>query len=375
MSVEWIWQQPGWPRFVWNDETLAPLLADCRVAQGRLLGMASAISEAELKQGELNTLLQNIVTSSRIEGEQLDETAVRSSLAKRLGLAAPAQGKPSSRSEGLAEMMLDATQHYDAPLDLKRLNWWHTLLFPEEQTRLLYPRLIIGALRDGPMEVISGPDYRRKVHFVAPPEDRLQQQLASFLEWFGDSKHAGAIDSLLRAGIAHFWFVTIHPYEDGNGRITRALTDLALAQAESHAIRLYTMSASILDDRNGYYDILEHSQKSGLDITPWLSWFLHTLKTSLEQALARIGAVLVRARYWASRQALDLLPEQRRFLFRMLEDLDGDRSPAFSAKNYRAITHVTKPTATRHLQDLVKKGCIVGVDVGRGPGAKYALAL
>lgn len=376
MSVEWIWQRPDWPAFTYNEPALAPLIKACRDMQSRLLGAAGAINERARQQQELIALLDNIINSSKIEGEQLDVASVRSSLAKRLGVHAETQARRTRRSEGLAELMLDITEHYEQSLDITRLKRWHTLLFPTPQESYLHHAIVIGDLRsDAPMRVVSGPETRQTVHFEAPPRAGLEKQLEQFLAWFEDTHHASRIDPLLRGGIAHFWFVTIHPFEDGNGRLTRAITDLALAQAEHTAIRLYSMSEQIFADRNGYYDILETSQKSGLDITPWLTWFLTTLKLSIEQALKRIGATIVRARFWERIKDVHLMPEQRKFLVRIMEDLESDQTLTFSAKNYRAITKVSKPTASRHLSDLLEKACIRNISSGRGPGAKYELAL
>ncbi|RDS82617.1 Fic family protein [Dyella psychrodurans] len=376
MSVEWIWQQPHWPKFTWVSEDFASLLAECHQSQGKLLGMAGTVDKDDLAKRELNTLLQNIVNSSKIEGEHLNEDAIRSSLAKRLGVVEAGSTRPSLASEGLAELILDATTNYDAPLDLDRLKWWHTLLFPGDQASYVHKPILVGALRkEDPMQVVSGPENRRRVHFEAPPSAKVGRELQSFLKWFESTRESSDIDPFVRAAIAQFWFVTIHPFEDGNGRMARALTDLALSQAEHQSIRLYSMSLSILNDRVGYYNVLESCQKSGMDITPWLVWFLKTLKNSLDEALARIAAVVARMRFWRDHEATELQPEQRRFLTRMLRELDENESPTFSARNYRNITSVSKPTASRHLADLIAKGCIVGVDSGKGPGARYKLAL
>lgn len=303
----WIWQQPDWPQFNWQAEALAPLLRSCSQAQGRLLGMFGAVGSDTEVQSSLDAMLQNIVTSSAIEGEQLNVGSVRSSLARRLGLHE--EGRTTSRSEGLAELLLDATHAHQEPLDEQRLFTWHRWLFPTDDQLLARP-LHIGALRgEEPMQVVSGRIDRPTVHFEAPPRAGLEAQLADFLAWFESSRRDASLDPFLRAGIAHFWFVTLHPFDDGNGRLTRAITDLALAQGEQQAIRFYAMSASILDDRAGYYRILEASQKGGLDITKWLQWFLETLLKSLEQALARIDRVLVKARFWQAHRSQTLSAE------------------------------------------------------------------
>ncbi len=366
----WIWQQPDWPHFHWQAERLAPLLRACAQAQGRLIGMASAVSADTDAQNSLDALLQNIVTSSAIEGEQLNVGSVRSSLARRLGLVA--EGRPSARSEGLAELQLDATGGHDRPLTLERLFSWHRWLFPAEDP-LLLSRIHVGQLRgDDPMQVVSGRLDQPTVHFEAPPRAGLEQQLEAFLQWFDTSRNDAGLDPLLRAGIAHFWFVTLHPFDDGNGRLTRAITDLALAQAERQAIRLYAMSASILDDRAGYYRILETSQKGAQDITHWLEWFLHTLLCSLEQARTRIDRLLAKARFWQEHRESMLSPEQIKVLNRLLDGGERGFEGGISAAQYQAVAQVSKATATRHLGDLLEKGCLTRLP-GGGRSTRYQI--
>ena len=372
-DTRWIWQQPDWPHFRWQAERLAPLLRDCAQAQGRLLGMAGAVGGEFSAQSELDALLQNIVTSSAIEGEQLNVGSGRSSLARRLGLEADGDSRVSARSEGLAELMLDATQHFQQPLTLDRLRHWHRLLFSEQDRDLLPRHIRIGALRgDEPMQVVSGRLDRPTVHFEAPPRDGLELQLAAFLDWFAASRSDVGLDPLLRAGIAHFWFVTLHPFDDGNGRLTRAITDLALAQAERQALRFYAMSASILDDRQGYYRILEASQKAALEITPWLEWFLHTLLRTLQQALARIDRVLAKSRFWQQHRLLALSAEQIKVLNRLLDGGERGFEGGISAAQYQTVAKVSKATATRHLGDLLDKGCLVRLP-GGGRSTRYQI--
>ena len=369
-SPRWIWQQPDWPHFHWQAETLAPLLRDCQQAQGRLLGMAGAVAGDAQAQDELDTLLQNIVTSSAIEGEQLNVASVRSSLARRLGVVTVNDGPSTPRSEGLAELMLDATQHYDAPLDLPRLLHWHQWLFPAQES-LLPQHIRIGSLRgEEPMQVVSGRIDHPVVHFEAPPREGLEQQVDAFLDWLVQSRADAALDPLLRAGIAHFWFVTLHPFDDGNGRLTRAITDLALAQAEHQAIRFYAMSASILADRADYYRVLETSQKAGLDITHWLEWFLRTLYDSLQQALQRIDRVLAKARFWQQHHHHVLSTEQIKVLNRLLDGGERGFEQGISAAKYQSVAKVSKATATRHLADLLEKGCLIRLP-GGGRSTRY----
>lgn len=369
-SPFWIWQQPAWPRFTWQNEAIAPLLRNCIDMQGRLLGKIGSVDALSECQNMLDTLLQNIVTSSAIEGEQLNVGSVRSSLARRLGIEEP--GPTNARSEGLAELMLDATQGYDRPLTLQRLYTWHQWLFPLAQGTLS-KAILVGQLRDEmPMQVISGRLDKPTVHFEAPPRDGLEAQLNEFLEWFANSRDSASLDPLLRAGIAHFWFVTLHPFDEGNGRLTRAITDLALAQGERQAIRFYAMSASILEDRAGYYQVLENSQKGDLDITRWLSWFLATLLRSLEQALANIDRILAKARFWQAHRLDGLLPEQVKVLNRLLDGGPRGFEEGINAAQYQAVAKVSKATATRHLTDLLAKACLVRMP-GGGRSTRYRI--
>jgi Fic family protein len=371
--LRWIWQQPDWPHFHWQSERLAHLLRECVQAQGQLLGMSSSAGREFSAQSELDALLQNIVTSSAIEGEQLNVGSVRSSLARRLGIEQVDGSRVSKRSEGLAELMLDATQHFDQPLTLARLLHWHEWLFPAQDNDFIQQRVHVGALRGNePMQVVSGRLDRPTVHFEAPPRHGLEQQLEAFLDWFEISRAQAQLDPLLRAGIAHFWFVTLHPFDDGNGRLTRAITDLALAQAEDQAIRFYAMSASILDDRSGYYRALETSQKATLDITDWLEWFLQTLLRSLQQAMPRIESVLGKARFWQKHRGLTLSAEQAKVLNRLLDGGENGFEAGISAVQYQAVAKVSKATATRHLAELLDKGFLIRLP-GGGRSTRYRI--
>jgi Fic family protein len=374
MAPHWIWQQPDWPDFNWQAERLAPLLRECVQAQGQLMGMAGSVDSSISAQNELDALLQNIVTSSAIEGEQLNVGSVRSSLARRLGLESLDGDKVSQRSEGLAQLMLDATQHFAEPLTLERLLDWHEWLFPDQDTELVRRSIRVGALRgDEPMQVVSGRLDRPTVHFEAPPRQGLERQLDTFLSWFTASQNQPTLDPLLRAGIAHFWFVTLHPFDDGNGRLTRTLTDLALAQGEAQAIRFYAMSASILEDRSGYYRVLETSQKATTDITEWLEWFLQTLLRSLQQAMARIENVLGKARFWLAHREADLSAGQIKVLNRLLDGGERGFADGISASQYQAVATVSKATATRHLSELLEKGYLRRLP-GGGRNTRYQIS-
>jgi Fic family protein len=392
--LRWIWQHPAWPHFVWQDHTLMPLLREVSLLQGELLGRIKGSDDGLQAQLSLDAMLQNIIHSSSIEGEKLNVESVRSSLALRMDLPLP-QTRRDARSEGLAQIMFDATDKLDAPLDLARLLQWHEWLFVAQEGAhpLLHAAITGGQLRGtAPMQVVSGrmdgENGRQTVHFEAPPRALLEPQLDAFLAWFNATDNSAQMppsDPLLRAGIAHFWFVTLHPFEDGNGRLTRALTDLALAQGERQSIRLYAMSAAILLDRNGYYHILEQSQRlhepsEPLDLTPWLAWFLKTLRTALQQALAQMERVLEKSRYWLQHRERGLSSEQVKVLNRLLDGdqitLSGQDRGGFvdgiSASQYQKVAKVSKATATRHLADLVEKGCLVRLE-GGGRSTRYKL--
>ena len=374
MAPHWIWLQPDWPNLNWQAERLAPLLRECVQAHGRLMGMASSVGSSLNAQSELDALLQNIVTSSAIEGETLNVGSVRSSLARRLGLEQLDGDHVSQISEGLAQLMLDATQHAAQPLTLERLLRWHEWLFPAPESDLAARPIHVGALRgDEPMQVVSGRLHNPTVHFEAPPRLGLQQQLDTFLAWFEASQHQDGLDPLLRAGIAHFWFVTLHPFDDGNGRLTRTLTDLALAQGEAQAVRFHAMSASILEDRAGYYRVLESSQKSTTDITEWLEWFLKTLLRSLQQAMIRIESVLGKARFWQAHRWSALKAEQTNVLNRLLDGGERGFEQGISAAQYQAVAKVSKATATRHLAELMEKGCLRRLP-GGGRSTRYQIS-
>jgi Fic family protein len=369
----WIWQHLDWPHFHWQPGRLAALLRECSHSQGKLLGMLGSAGQVASAQNELDALLQNILTSSAIEGEQLNVGSVRSSLARRLGLEATKASQVSRRSEGLADLMMDATEQFAKPFTYSRLMHWHYLLFPTSQASVFTREITVGGLRgDEQMQVVSGRLDRPTVHFEAPPRAGLKQALDDFLEWFELSRSQAELDPFIRAGVAHFWFITLHPFDDGNGRLTRAITDLALAQGDHHAIRFYAMSASILEDRQGYYNALESSQKATLDITDWLEWFLRTLLRSLQEAMARIDRVLSKTRFWDHHRGAALSAEQTKVLNRLLDGGERGFEQGISAAQYQAVAKVSKATATRHLADLLEKNCLIRLP-GGGRSTRYQI--
>lgn len=376
----WIWQHSDWPHFTWQADALAPLLRQVTLAQGALLGRTQGSEPALRTEFTLDALLQNIVNSSAIEGETLNVGSVRSSIARRLGLAEGNENPPEARSEGLAQIMWDATTQLDAPLSEARLLQWHAWLFAGDNG-FLGRKIRIGGWR-GPdaMQVVSGRIDRPTVHFEAPPREGLEARITGFVEWFNASRSDASLDPLLRAALAHFWFVTLHPFDDGNGRLTRALTDLALAQGEQQSIRFYAMSVAILAERKAYYAQLEAAQKmqataAPLDLTPWLSWFLTTLLTAIQSASAQINRVLGKSRFWQQHRAQGLSAEQVKVLNRLLDGDQPDRGGfehGISAAQYQAVAKVSKATATRHLADLLARGCLVKLP-GGGRSTRYQI--
>lgn len=381
--TDWIWQHPQWPQFGWQSDELAPLLRQTTHAQGALLGRARHSAPAVQAEFSLDALLQNIVNSSAIEGERLNVASVRSSLARRLGLDA-GNAKPEARSEGLARIMWDATTQLDSPLSSTRLKQWHGWLFAGDDG-FLGQKIRIGEWRGNePMQVVSGRIDQPTVHYEAPPRADLERQIDEFIDWFNASRDDQRLDPLLRAAIAHFWFVTLHPFDDGNGRITRALTDLALAQGEQQSIRFYAMSVAILADRKGYYQQLENGQRlaspasdgTAIDLTPWLRWFLLTLQNAIANAETQIDRVLGKSRFWQQHQQKILNAEQIKLLNRLLDGDQPDR-PGFplgiSAAQYQSLAKVSKATATRHLSDLLEKSCLIKLP-GGGRNTRYQIA-
>lgn len=367
---KWIWQQDDWPRFRWRDDTVQPLLHRFRVEQGRLLGQFDAIGAEHGPRITLDILLQSIVASSAIEGEQLDEQSVRSSLARRLGLDTKNPYPVTAQSEGLAEIALAASDNLDRPMTRKQLFEWHHLLFPAGG-KTFAGEIRVGQLRgDAPMQVVSGRIDRPTVHFEAPPHSVLDAELDMFLRWFEESRQNTALDPLLRAAVCHFYFVTLHPFDDGNGRLARALTELALSQADDQGLRLYAMSATTLRERRGYYAALEKCQRENMDITVWTEWFLKTLIAAVQDALNQIASILDKARFWQQYGQAGLSVTQTKVLNRLLDGGERGFEHGISASQYCKVAKVSKATATRHLADLLAKGCLEKLP-GGGRNTRY----
>lgn len=365
--MAYIHEREDWPKFRWQDQALAASLAEVRHRQGRLIGRMEALGFKLREEAVLRTLTEDVIKSSEIEGEELDVDQVRSSIARRLGMDVAGLVPAERDVEGVVEMMLDATQRYDQPLTQDRLFGWHAALFPTGRSGMT--KIIVGDWRDdssGPMQVVSGPIGREKVHYEAPTADRVSQEMTAFIEWL-DTKHD--IDPVIIAAIAHLWFVTIHPFEDGNGRIARAIADLALARSEQSAQRFYSMSSQIRAERNRYYDLLEATQKGDLDITPWLQWFLECLDRAFDKADDTLSAVMDKARYWDAIKDQPLNERQQRVLNRLLDGFEGKLTSSKWAK----LTKSSQDTASRDIDDLIRKGILVRGAAG-GRSTSYELA-
>jgi len=357
----------GWPHFRWSQERLAKRFAAVRHQQGRLIGRMERLGFTLRAEATLQTRTEEVLKSSEIEGEVLDRDQVRSSVARRLGMDIGALTPADRHVDGVVEMILDATERYDMPLTAERLFGWHAALFPTGRSGMT--KITVGAWRNarsGPMQVVSGPIGRERVHYEAPIASRLKKEMRAFLDWFNTEN---AIDPVLKAGIAHLWFVTIHPFDDGNGRIARAIADQALARSEKSAQRFYSVSAQIRQERNSYYDILEATQKGDLDITPWLEWFLGCLDRAFGGAETILAVVLTKARFWELHAGASLNDRQRTIINRLLDGFEGK----LTSSKWAMLTKCSQDTALRDIDDLVQRG-ILTKDAAGGRSTSYSLA-
>jgi len=362
----YIHQLKDWPDFTWDTDALLTRLGEVRYRQGNILGLMSQAGFKLQETALLETLTLDVTKSSEIEGEKLNTEQVRSSIARRLGIEAGGT-IPADRSvEGVVEMMLDATQKFKDELTEDRLFDWHAALFPTGRSGM--QKITVGGWRTpeaGPMQVLSGAMGKEKVHFEAPEAELLPNEMNRFLTWFN---RAPDTDPVIKAAVAHLWFVTIHPFDDGNGRITRALTDLLLARADGTPQRFYSMSAQILQEKNAYYDILEHTQKGSLDITAWLSWFLECLFNAMDHTEQTLKAVSARNSFWERHRETPLNERQQKMLNTLLDDFFGNLTTAKWAK----MTKSSPDTALRDIQDLIEKR-ILEKEPGGSKNTTYAL--
>lgn len=361
-----IWQSADWPEWRYDLGALAEPMARASRAQGVLMGRLADAGLGDRDRSSLTALSEEVLKTSGIEGENLDAASVRSSIARRLGIDIGALTPADRHVEGLVDMVLDATAKAGAPLTRERLFGWHAALFPTGYSGL--SRLRAGAWRDdakGPMQVVSGPLGRERVHVEAPPAARLEADMQRFLDWVNNPP---TDPSLIRAGLGHLWFVTLHPFDDGNGRIARAIGDLLLARADGSPQRFYSLSAQIYRERKAYYAILERTQRGSLDVTPWLAWFLEALLRALTQANTTLDKVLARGRFWRRWASLPLNDRQATMLNRLLEGFEGH----LTSSQWASLTQCSQDTALRDISDLVAKGVLRKEEAG-GRSTRYAL--
>ncbi|MBI2066837.1 MAG: Fic family protein [Deltaproteobacteria bacterium] len=368
----YIHELKAWPKFRWDHERLASKLAAVRHRQGRFIGRMEALGFKLRAEAALEALTEEVIKSGEIEGEILDKDQVRSSIARRLGMDIGALRPADRNVEGVVEMMLDATQKFADPLTADRLFGWHASLFPTGRSGMT--KITVGAWRKdkaGPMQVVSGAVGRERVHYEAPATGRLHSEMKAFLNWFNKDEPA---DLVLKAGVAHLWFVTIHPFDDGNGRMARAIADLTLARSENSVQRFYSMSAQIREERKAYYDILETTQKGNLDITPWLDWFFCCLDRAFDGAETILAGVMKKARFWKEHEGQSLNNRQRLVINRLLDGFEGKpESGKLTSSKWAKLAKCSQDTALRDIDNLVVRHILVK-DPARGRSTSYALA-
>ena len=362
--AKYIYEYKNWTDFSWQDKAINVVFGEVRLMQGKIIGQMNALCFSAKEEATLTTLSLEIVKSSEIEGELLNYDQVRSSIARRLGINTAGLASSSRHIEGVVEMMLDATQRYTLPLTEKRLCGWHAALFP---TGYSGPYVIeVGRYRTGEMQVVSGAMGKEKVHYEAVKPKLAKTEMDKFLDWFNNENR---LDPVLKAAIAHFWFIIIHPFDDGNGRIGRALTDMLLACSEGSGERFYSMSSQILAERNRYYEVLQKVQHSSGDITEWLDWFLHCLKNAMLATENTTQKILSKAAFWKLHEHTPINERQRIILNKLFDDFEGKLQTSKWAK----IAKTSTDTALRDIKDLVEKGILQRTDEG-GRNANYELA-
>jgi len=362
----YLWEKPDWPAFSWDDASLAKLVARVSREQGRLLGKMEALGFELRDEANLRTLTEDVIKSSEIEGENLHRDQVRSSIARRLGMDVKGLTPSERHVDGVVEMMLDATGNYSQALTEERLFAWHAALFPTGRSGM--SAINVGCWRDdssGPMQVVSGPIGHEKVHYEAPPAMRVADEIQHFLHWF---ENTNELDPLLKAGLAHLWFITIHPFDDGNGRIARAIADMALARSEKIGQRFYSMSSQVRIEYKEYYNMLEWTQKGELDVSRWQDWFLNCLLRAIEGAQGTLGVVLNKARFW-ERFAKEPINERQIKMLNML--LDGFEGKLTTSK-WAKITKCSQDTAYRDILNLIKRDALQK-DSSGGRSTSYSL--
>ena len=366
--MTYLWQLKQWPTLRWNSEVLLPLIGRARLAQGKLLTKVGSLGFKLDREAQAAILTEEAITTSAIEGERLSRDSVRSSVARHLGLPAAGLAAANRSVDGLVDVLLDATQRYETPLTTARLKRWQAALFPTGYSGLR--KIRIGQWRgsEQAMQVVSGAVGRERVHYEAPPGRRVEQEMKRFLSWWRASTTRE--DGLLRSGLAHLYFVTVHPFEDGNGRIARALTDMALAQDERLPTRYCSLSSQVMEERNTYYRVLEACQKGDGDVTPWLQWYVGCYTRAVERAERLLADVLAKATFWQTHSQVGLNARQRKVINRLLDAGKGGFQGGLTTRKYVAMAKVSRATAFREISDLVEKG-LLAQNPARGRSASY----
>ena len=364
----YIHQKEDWPNFQWDNDIILPYISKVRDLQGRLIGRMEGIGFELRDEAVLQTLTEDVIKTSEIEGELLNPEEVRSSIARRLGMEISALPNASKDVEGVVEMMLDATQNYKEPLTKDRLCGWHAALFPTGRSGMF--KITVGGWRNdgkGPMQIVSGPMGKEKVHFTAPEASRLDKEMNQFLSWFNTEE---SIENVLKSAIAHLWFVTIHPFDDGNGRIGRAIADCQLARADRTSQRFYSMSSQMMKFKKGYYNMLESTQKGNLDISQWLVWYIERLIEALEVTKETLSKVFVKAKFWELHKNTKF--NERQII--MINKLQGNFVGKLYSSKWAKMTKVHRDTALKDIQDLVDKGVLSDSGEG-GRSTNYVINL
>lgn len=364
MNTKYLWQETTFPHFEWDTEKLLTPLGEVHTLQGQLLGRMSALGFEGLAQ-QVEALTSEIIGSSQIEGVTLNADSVRSSVARHLGLDTSGNVRSDHYTEGVVNAMMQATQAFRDPLTEERMFGWHAAFFPTGYSDGYKIRVANWRVGDEPMQVVSGPMGKEKVHFVAPPSDDVPGMMADFIQWCNTEDKT---DPILRAAIAHLWFVTVHPFDDGNGRMARTITELMLARADGSSQRFYSLSAEILTQRKAYYDALEQAQKGKTDITEWLLWFVQALRKALLFSLKTTDRVLQKASFWSQHKDTEINERQRKIINRLWDGFDGK----LTTQKYAKINHCSQDTALRDIQGLIEKGILRKADEG-GRSTNYEL--
>jgi len=368
MENKWIWQHKDYPNFKYDKDKLEPLLFDIKYFQGLLNGVYQTINNDEHSLAKLEILTTEILDTSAIEGEILNRNSVRSSISKKLGIDINIKDNSNDQSDGLVDILLDARINYDKDFTQERLFGWHNALFPQGYNFIT--KINIAEFRgDEDMQIVSGYIGKEKVHYVAPPRCNLDKEMEVFLKWLNNDSDL----SIIKAGIAHLWFVIIHPMDDGNGRITRALTDMLLSKEAKQTHKMYSISQAILNDKKGYYQVLEDVSQYGIDITQWLEWFLNTLLISLKNAKENIGIILEKTIFWDTHKQTILNERQIKVLNKLLDIGTDNFQGGINTRKYANLTNTSKPTASRELKDLVEKKCLVQNNGTAGRNISYKI--